>query len=114
MLKKSNITSVADSTPTLCSNYIEGKISKLPFTSSTCKPVNHFDIVHSDVWGPAPCFSIDGFKYHVTFMDQCTLFCWIFPLVNKADVCSTFATFYQFILNHFLVSIKTLQNDGGG
>ena len=67
MLKKSNITSVVDSTPKLCSNCIKGKISKLPFTSATCKLVNHFDIVHSDVWGPAPCLSM-------------YLICWIFPL----------------------------------
>ncbi|KAM1757600.1 hypothetical protein ACFX11_006838 [Malus domestica] len=114
MLKKSNVSSISDSIPVMCSSCIQGKISKLPFDSVTSKSVQPFDIVHSDVWGPAPCLSIEGFKYYVTFIDQCTRFCWIFPLVNKADVCPTFLTFYQFVLTHFSVSIKTLQSDGGG
>lgn len=98
----------------MCSNCLEGKISKLPFQSATHKSLTLFDVIQSDVWDPTPCLSIEGFKYYVTFIDECTPFCWIFLLINKDEVYSTFVTFYQFILNHFSISIQTLQSDEGG
>lgn len=30
-----------------------------------------FSIVHSDVWSPSPTASLSGFKYFVTFVDDC-------------------------------------------
>ncbi|XP_070667888.1 uncharacterized protein [Malus domestica] len=27
-------------------------------------------VVHSDPWGPAPCTSVDGYRYYVTFIDE--------------------------------------------
>ncbi|KAM1354495.1 hypothetical protein PS2_028626 [Malus domestica] len=114
ILKKSNIHVVPDSSPMLCTTCLEGKFSKLPFMPVLSKSNKSFEIVHSDVWGPAPCMSIEGFKYYVTFIDEYTRYCWIFPITNKSAVCSVFAAFYQYVLNHFSVSIKTLQSDGGG
>ena len=105
---------VLDSSPMLCSTCLEGKFSKLPFASALSKSNKPFEIVHSNVWGPAPCLSIEGFKYYVTFIYECTRYCWIFPINNKAVVCSIFVAFYQFVLNQFSISIKTLQSDGGG
>ena len=81
---------------------------------SSSKSVNPFEIVHSDVWGPAPCVSVEGFKYYVTFIDECTRFCWIFPICNKSDVGATFVSFYNFVVNQFNASVKVLQSDGGG
>lgn len=113
MLKKSNVSFVADTIPILCHRFLEGKFTKLPFNNDVSKYVSPFEIVHSDVWGPAPCVSIEGFKYYVTFIDECTRYCWIFPIINKNEVCSTFISFYKSTLNQFNVSIKVLQRDGG-
>lgn len=49
----------------------------------------------------------------MTFIDKCTRYCWIFPILNKSDDCLTFIAFYNFVLNHFAISIKSLQSDGG-
>ncbi|TQD95848.1 hypothetical protein C1H46_018590 [Malus baccata] len=114
ILNSSQVSCVADQDPSVCQPCLEGKFSKLPFSSSRDKSVHPFDIVHSDVWGPAPCVSLEGFKYYVTFINHCTKFCWIFPICNKSDVSSTFVSFYNFIFNQFQTSIKILHSDGGG
>ncbi|CAN6718565.1 unnamed protein product [Malus baccata var. baccata] len=50
----------------------EGKFCKLPFSSSVNKSIIPFEVVHSDLWGPAPCKSVDGYRYYVVFIDDCT------------------------------------------
>ena len=114
ILKQCKVSVVSDSSPVICSSCLEGKFCKLPFVASVSTSVIPFEVVHTDVWGLSPCISVDGFRYYVTFIDECTRHCWIFPLKNKSDVCSVFVGFYNFVLNHFSTTIKTLQSDGGG
>ncbi|KAM1070145.1 hypothetical protein TB1_002021 [Malus domestica] len=114
MLSRSHISCTKDSAPMLCHSCLEGKFTKLPFQSSEHKSVIPFEIVHSDLWGPSPCNSIDGYKYYVTLIDECTRYCWLFPLVNKSDFFETFVVFYSFVHTQFSASIKILQTDGGG
>ncbi|KAM1004535.1 hypothetical protein ACFX2C_004724 [Malus domestica] len=114
ILRKCNVSDISDSKSVMCHSCLEGKFCKLPFVDSVSKSLRPFDTVPSDVWGPSPCNSVEGFRYYVTFIDECTRHCWIFPLINKSDVCSTFIAFYNFVFNHFAISVKTLQSDGGG
>lgn len=65
-------------------------------------------------WGPSPHNSVEGYRYYLTFIDECTRYCWIFPLHNKSQVCSLFISFHAFVLTQFSTSIKILQTDGGG
>lgn len=84
------------------------------FPNSVNQSVNPFEILHSDHWGPFPCISVDSYRYYVTFIDDYTRYCWIFPLVKKSDVFPTFVAFYNYVLNFFSTRIKILQSDGGG
>ena len=90
MLHKANISYSTDTTAAMCSSCLQGKFFKLLFHSSVHKSVKPFQIIHSDVWGPSPCISVDGYKYYVIFGDEFTQYCWWFPLVNKSDVFSVF------------------------
>ncbi|KAM2231636.1 hypothetical protein ACFX1S_015876 [Malus domestica] len=114
MLKQANIPCSKSSLPVMCSSCLEGKFCKLPFSLSTNKSVKPFVVIHSDLWGPAPSISIDGYRYYVTFIDEYTRHCWLFPLINKSDVFATFVAFYSFVLTQFATAIQTLQSDGGG
>ncbi|KAM5572540.1 hypothetical protein ABKV19_012545 [Rosa sericea] len=98
----------------VCTYCLEGKMHRLPFTESVSKSPVPFHKIHSDVWGPAPCLAIEGYKYYVTFIDDCTKFVWIFPLINKSDVLAQFVKFYAFVHTQFDSTIKILQTDGGG
>ncbi|KAB2634323.1 hypothetical protein D8674_038379 [Pyrus ussuriensis x Pyrus communis] len=114
MLKQSNISVQTDDNHNTCISCIQGKMSRLPFPVRTDRCTSHFQKVHTDVWGPAPVRSIEGYRYYVTFVDEYTRFVWIFPMSNKSDVFTIFVQFYQFVLTQFDISIKSLQTDGGG
>jgi hypothetical protein len=113
MLHKANVHVPKTTSPIMCHPCLEGKFSKLPFPQHVNKSVIPFETIHTDLWGPAPCPSIDGYRYYTIFVDECTRYCWIFPLVNKSDLFSTFVLFYSFVVNQFTSTIKTLQTDGG-
>ena len=114
MLQKANVAFSIDSNSSMCHSCLQGKFSKLPFHSSHTKSVIPFQTIHSDLWGPSPCVSIDGYKYYVTFIDEFSRYCWLFPLVNKSDVYSVFIAFYNYVNTQFSSKIKILQSDGGG
>ena len=63
------------------------RLSLRPMGHKTTAPL---DLIFSDVWGPAPMFSSDGFHYFVIFVDVHIKHIWYYPLVAKSDVFSTF------------------------
>nr|KYP50444.1 Retrovirus-related Pol polyprotein from transposon TNT 1-94 [Cajanus cajan] len=91
-----------------------GKAHNLPFQNSVSCAKEPLDLVHSDVWGPAPISSVSGFKYYVLFLDDWSRFTWIYPLKQKSDVFQAFIQFRNLVENQFNKRIKTLQCDGGG
>jgi len=98
----------------VCSSCQAAKSHSLPFNSSTY--VSHYplDLVFSDVWGPAPVLFLNGFRYYVSFLDNFSKFCWVFPIVSKSDVHSIFLQFQANVEYQFERKIKMLQTDGGG
>lgn len=114
MLSIAKVPFTPDSSLHVCSSCLSGKMSRLPFSTKSNKSDIPFYKVHTDVWGPAPCVSIDGYRYYVLFVDECTRFTWIYPLINKSDVFLVFVQFLAFVSNQFNASVKILQSDGGG
>lgn len=114
MLSSPNIHCVIDVDPAMCKSCLSGKMSKIPFVESNKRSSVPFSKVHSDVWGPCPYSSLHGYKYFVTFTDDCTRFLWVFPLINKSEVYSKLYHFYEFVRTQFGVKIQILQSGGGG
>jgi GAG-pre-integrase domain len=65
-----------------------GKRIKLSFSLSKCKSKKYFELIHSDVWGPALVESFNGFKYFVIFIDDFSRTTWLYLLKNKSEVFS--------------------------
>ncbi|PKU81996.1 Retrovirus-related Pol polyprotein from transposon TNT 1-94 [Dendrobium catenatum] len=97
-----------------CHTCNKAKTHKLPFDSSQHRSTFPLELLHSDVWGPAPIVSNSGFLYYVLFTDDYTRFTWLFPLKHKSEVTTVFKSFKIFVENSFSCKIKSLRTDGGG
>ncbi|KAK8954800.1 hypothetical protein KSP39_PZI002048 [Platanthera zijinensis] len=73
-----------------------------------------FEIVHSDVWGPAPIVSYDGFRYFVSFIDDFTRCCWVYLMRAKSDVFYFYTQFSHMVATQFSSRIQILRSDNGG
>ena len=71
------------------------------------------DIVHSDVWGPAPLTFVLGFNYYVIFIDDCTRLTWLFLLKHKHEVLSVFKHFKALVETQYSTKIMVLRIDNG-
>jgi hypothetical protein len=79
-------------------------------TSRSSKP---FELVFSDVWGPAP-ESVGRQRYYVTFIDDFSKFTWVYMLKSKSDVFQKFIEFQNMVDRRFDTKIIVVQTDWGG
>ncbi|PKU64658.1 Retrovirus-related Pol polyprotein from transposon TNT 1-94 [Dendrobium catenatum] len=87
---------------------------KLTFENSLSKTSAPLELIHSDVWGPSPVSSHQGFKYYVIFVDDYSRFIWFFPLMFKSEVTSTFIQFVSLIKRQTNRKLKVIRTDCGG
>jgi transposase InsO family protein len=85
----------------------------LPFTLSTSKTLNFFELVHSDVWGPPPITSYNNFCYYVIFIDYFSRTTWVYLLTSKDEVFQRFLEFIIFLENQYNTTIKIFRFDNG-
>ncbi|KAL5713883.1 Beta-galactosidase 8 [Ranunculus cassubicifolius] len=97
-----------------CSFCQEGKCSKLPFIRSSIKSIRPLQLLHIDLWGPAPTNSISGFRYYASIIDDYSRYCWIFPLYLKSNFSQTFQHFTLQMQNLFQSHITAIRTDAGG
>ncbi|CAL9014239.1 unnamed protein product [Prunus brigantina] len=113
MLQDSALSVSVDTSQALCTACLHGKMHKLSFPKDHIKSNVPFQRIHSDVWGPSRHKSIDGFRYYVSFIDECTGYLWLYPLFNKSGVFEEFLKFYALVTNQFKAIIQYFQSDGG-
>ena len=102
---------VANKRLLVCSNCQIARSSQLSFKTSNHKSINPLDMVHTDVWGPAPILSNSGARYYLCFLDDYTKFIWLFPLKLKSDVEKVFLLFKTSVERQFNRTIKNIQSD---
>ena len=85
-----------------------GKMHRLHFPATETKTKFSLEILHTDLWGPSPVISPQGYRYHVSFVDECTRFTWIFPLKIKDETLPVFKIFKIQIEKQLNRSIKCL------
>ena len=76
---------INSSTDSFCTACQLGKNHRLYAPSSSTKSHAPLELVLSDVWGPAPIQSPEGYKYYILFEDNYTRFCWIYPMKLKSE-----------------------------
>lgn len=69
----------------MCSSCALSKQHRLPFELNNKRALHVLDIVHCDLWGPAPITSVDGYQFYALFVDDHLRFSWFYPLKKKSD-----------------------------
>jgi histone deacetylase 1/2 len=114
ILNLCNVPFNNNNTTFLCTHCCIGKSHRLYAPLSTTVYTNPFEVVHCDLWGPAPFVSYYGYNYYITFVDTYTKYTWIYFLKSKSDALKAFTQFLALIKNQFNASVKALQSDWGG
>jgi hypothetical protein len=70
-----------------------GKQSVLPFNNSDSISSAPLDLVHSDVWGPAPILTMGRSRYFVIFVDNYSRYTWFYPLQNWSKLSKIYFEF---------------------
>ena len=68
-------------------------------------------MIHSDLHGPLPVATPEGYHYWITFIDDCTSLWAVMRLKQKSDSFDAFKTFKAWAENTLDAKIKALQDD---
>lgn len=97
-----------------CSGCKLAKFSALPFNRSVSYSVAPFDLIHSDVWGPAPVSTKGGSRYYVSFIDDYTRYCWVYLMKHRSDFINIYTAFRSLVRTQHSAVIKCFRCDLGG
>ena len=95
-----------------CESCELGKHHRSSYPSRTGPPTHRpFDLVHCDVWGPAPHTSPTGGKYYMVFVDDYTRASWTYILKSRQEVLSHVQHFLLEIITQYETMVKILRTD---
>ena len=95
-----------------CESCELGKHHRSSYPSRTGPPTHHpFDLVHCDVWGPAPHPSPTDGKYYMVFVDDYTRASWTYILKSRKEVLSRVQHFLLEIITQYATMVKVLCTD---
>ncbi|KAL2243395.1 UNVERIFIED_CONTAM: Retrovirus-related Pol polyprotein from transposon TNT 1-94 [Sesamum indicum] len=98
-----------------CEHCMFGKQKRVSFLTTGRTPRKEkLELVHTDLWGPAPVSSLGGSTYYMTFVDDSTKKVWVYFLKSKSDAFDTFRRWRALVENETGLQVKCLRSDNGG
>ena len=94
-----------------CMHYQFGKQTALPFNNSVSHALSSFDLIHSNVWAPSPISTPSGSLYFVIFVDDFSLYTWIYLFKNRSELYHIYRDFTKIIETQFSKPIKVFRSD---
>ena len=90
------------------------KSHQLPYCLSDSRASNPLELLHLDLWGPAPCLSTSGARYFLIIVDGFPRYTWVYFLPTKDQVLHTFIHFRTLVEKQLNTPIKCIQSDNCG
>ena len=98
----------------VCESYLEGKMTKRPFSSKGERSKEPLQLVHSDVCGPLSVHARGGYEYFITFIDDYSRYGYVYLMHKKSETFGKFKEFMAEAEKQLGKSLKTLRSDRGG
>ena len=98
----------------VCKSCLEGKMTKRHFSSKSKRSKEPLQLLHSDVCGPLSVQARGGYEYFVTFIDNYSIYGYVYLMHKKPETFGKFKEFMAKAEKQLGKSLKTLQSDRGG
>uniref|UniRef100_A0A2N9G6D1 Integrase catalytic domain-containing protein n=1 Tax=Fagus sylvatica TaxID=28930 RepID=A0A2N9G6D1_FAGSY len=87
------------------------KQKRLPFPNNNHVSSIAFDILHVDIWGPYHMPTVEGYKYFLTLVDDCTRTTWVYLMKSKSETRPLLISFITMIQTQFGSHVKHVRSD---
>ncbi|KAK8935338.1 hypothetical protein KSP39_PZI014000 [Platanthera zijinensis] len=117
VIKEQLVDGIPDITISLhnCSSCVEAKSHRLPFPkTATRRASTPLELLHMDLWGPAPVPSLGEKKYYLLIVDDYSRYMWLYHLTNKSKTFEKFQNYKKLMENQLDKKIKAVRTDRGG
>jgi transposase InsO family protein len=96
-----------------CIDCIKGKYAKQVKKGEAKQGAGVLEIVHTDICGPFPVKSMDGFDSFITFTDDFSCYGYIYPIKERSEALDKFKIFKAEVENQHNIKIKLVRSDRG-
>jgi hypothetical protein len=96
-----------------CVDCIKGKYVK-KVKKDAKRSAGNLEIIHTDICGPFPVKSVDGYDSFITFTDDYSRFGYIYPIKERSEALDKFKIFKAEVENQHNKKIKIVRSDRGG
>jgi hypothetical protein len=80
----------------------------------TIRSTGTLEIIHTDICGPFPVKSVDGYDSFITFTDEYSRYGYIYPIKERSEALDKFKIFKAEVENQHDKRIKIVRSDRGG
>ena len=84
------------------------------FSLSSSHASHPLELLHLELWDPAPCPATSGARYVLLIIDDFSFYTWLYFLSTKDRAFHSFINFQKLVERQLNTSIKHLQSDNGG
>ncbi|CAL2240845.1 unnamed protein product [Prunus armeniaca] len=97
----------------VCIECVKGKLTNLRKKGAT-RSEKLLEIIHTDICGPFPTQTHDGFKYFITFTDDFSRYGYVYLISEKSKALDMFKVYKAEVENQLDSKIKVVRSDRGG
>ena len=101
-------------TPSICECCVQGKMQRTPLPKVSSRKAKILNLVHSDLWGPAPVMSLGGKFYFISFTDDSARYSWTYYLHKKSEAFEAFKAWHKEVERQTGQKLRIFQSDNGG